>query len=145
MGFAGFEPRSSTWQRSREIDWEGVEKLIRAKEYRGGVDSYLLNLSIRYAHCLLKGNYLEIQQLPQKTPTVLRALSALSKFHGLHEEVTKRIKQYGLTWVIRSTDDLIIDRLNRSDDSENVWNWCGDAKDCFPELLDFMDLLRLQG
>jgi hypothetical protein len=87
-----------------------------------------------------------IKQLPPgKVSRVLKALSALSKFLGCHDDFKKLIKNFGLTWCGRSADDLIIDRLTKTEDPEEIWQWIRDVKDCRPGFSDFMDFISVTG
>lgn len=131
---------------AQNVDWKAFEVFLREKSYRRYYNVQLFNLALRYSDCLFSGDYSQVQQLAQcKVPNVLRSLTNLSKFLGCHEYFLRSIKQYGLTWVSRSADDLIIDRLNRSDDPLDVWKWCLDVKECFPELNSFIELVAATG
>ncbi len=55
------------------------------------------------------------------------------------------IKNYGLTWAGRSADDIIIDRLNRTDNPEDVFQWILEVKDARPEYCLFMDFIAITG
>ncbi|MCW4008899.1 MAG: integrase [Candidatus Bathyarchaeota archaeon] len=78
-------------------------------------------------------------------PNVLKALSALAKFLGCYEDWKVLLKNYGLGWVGRSADDVIIDRLTRTVDPDEVWGWVRLVKEARPEFSVFMDLLAVTG
>ncbi|MCX8151404.1 MAG: hypothetical protein N3D85_07910 [Candidatus Bathyarchaeota archaeon] len=78
-------------------------------------------------------------------PNVLKALSALAKFTGQYEDWKVLLKNYGLSWIGRSTDDIIIDRLTKTHDPNEVWDWIRQVKEARPELSVFMDFLAVTG
>lgn len=53
--------------------------------------------------------------------------------------------EYGLKWVGRSADDLIIDRLTKVQHPDQVFQWIRKVKRARPELTDFMDLMAVTG
>jgi intergrase/recombinase len=78
-------------------------------------------------------------------PNVMKALSALAKFLGCYEDYKQLIRQYGLKWGGRSADDLIIDRLNKVENPDEVFEWIRQAKAARPDLTDFLDLMAVSG
>jgi len=75
----------------------------------------------------------------------LKALSALSKFLGMHKEFLRLVENYGLKWSGRSRDDLIISRLTKNVDSKEIFEWVRKVKEKAPELKDFMDFMVVTG
>ncbi|MGD0644729.1 MAG: hypothetical protein ABSA75_07480 [Candidatus Bathyarchaeia archaeon] len=149
-----FEPGSSAWQRvnqgdldKRSIDWVAFKESLDAKKYHGYYGSQLFNLVLKYSECWLSRDLSKIKQLSNLSmrSQVVKALSALAKFQGCHEEYKQLIKNYGLTWTGRSADDLIIDRLNKNSDPENVFQWIRDVKEAVPEYSVFMDFIAVTG
>jgi intergrase/recombinase len=95
---------------------------------------------------LFKRDLSRVRDLSESVrPNVLKALSALAKFLGCYEDWKVLLKNYGLGWVGRSTDDVIIDRLTRTKDPDEVWDWVRLVKEARPELSVFMDLLAVTG
>jgi hypothetical protein len=78
-------------------------------------------------------------------PIILKALSLLSKFLGCSEEFQQLVKNYGLSWVSRSADDLIIDRLNARREPDDVFKWIRDVKEACPDYSVFMDFIAVTG
>jgi hypothetical protein len=74
----------------------------------------------------------------------MAALSALSKFLGIHEEFSTLVKNYGLKWSVRS-DDVIIARFSRSVDPNAVFDWIKQVKQRCPLLRDFMNFMAATG
>jgi len=106
----------------------------------------ILHYSKEYAHCLIKKDLSELQKLSDgKRPHVLKALSSLAKFLGVHQEYRMLIKSYGLKWAGRSKDDLIIDRLTKVEDPGEIFNWIQKAKKARPELTEFLDFMAVTG
>jgi hypothetical protein len=75
----------------------------------------------------------------------LKVLSNLSKFLGMHEDFRRLVKDYGLKWRGRSSDDLIIERLTKVVGSNEVFEWIRQVKVARPELTEFMDLVSISG
>src|SRR3989304_4801237 len=148
-GPLGFEPRAFSLEAPMEMgvaDWNRFRDSLEAKKYRGSYASTVFNYAQRFSDCLFKRDLSKIRELSQsRSSQVLKALSHLAKFLGCYEDYKGLIKNYGLHWVGRSTDDLIIDRLTRTDDPEEVWRWIRDVKEARPELCEFMDLMAVTG
>ena len=129
-----------------KVDWQAFQSAIMARKYRGHYGTNILNYAMQFGDCLLSQDLSKVKQLPQgRIPHCLKSLSLLSKFLGCHDEFKKLVSSYGLTWVARSADDLIIDRLNKTNDPEEIWNWIKQAKDCRPENALFMDFVTVTG
>jgi len=74
----------------------------------------------------------------------MAALSALSKFLGIHEQFSALVKNYGLKWSVRS-DDLIIARFSKSVDPNAVFDWIKQVKQSCIALRDFMNFMAITG
>jgi hypothetical protein len=74
----------------------------------------------------------------------MNALSALSKFLGIHEQFSALIKNYGLKWSVRS-GDLLIARFTKSVDPNEVFDWIKRVKEHCTGLCDFMDFMAATG
>jgi len=106
----------------------------------------MVSYARKYADCLFERDLSKVRDLsPGVKPHVLKSLSALSKFLGVYEEYKMLIKRYGLKWRGGSADDIIIDRLTRIEDPDEIFNWIRQVKKLRPELNDFMDLIGFQG
>jgi len=75
----------------------------------------------------------------------MKALAALSKFLGIYEDFRSLVKNYGLKWRGRSSDDLIIERLTKITDPNEIFEWIKNVKEVIPELSDFMDSITITG
>jgi len=99
-----------------------------------------------FSDCLFKRDFNKLLMLSKgKRPHVLKALSNLSKFLGMHEDFRRFVKDYGLKWRGRSSDDLIIERLTKVGGSNEVFEWIRQVKVARPELTEFMDLVSISG
>jgi hypothetical protein len=88
-----------------------------------------LSYARRYVHCLVGSNLSELQALSEdKRCHVLRALSCLAKFAGAYDDFRALKSAYGLKWTGRSSDDLLIDRLTRVTDPDEMFNWIRQVK-----------------
>jgi intergrase/recombinase len=95
---------------------------------------------------LVRGNLSDLLLMSDcKRAHVMKALSALSKFLGVYERFSSLIKNYGLKWAGKRTEDLIIDRLLKAKDPDEVFQWTRDVKRLIPDLKDFMDLITVAG
>jgi intergrase/recombinase len=54
------------------------------------------------------------------------------------------VKNYGLKWSGKKSNDLIIDRLNKIVNANEIFDWKKVKKVC-PEFSDFMDLMAITG
>ena len=50
-----------------------------------------------------------------------------------------------MKWGGRSADDLIIDRLTKAENPDEILHWIQQVKDARPELTDFMDFMAITG
>ncbi|MGA2680874.1 MAG: integrase [Candidatus Bathyarchaeia archaeon] len=149
----GFEPTTFSLEApnqgdsaKRSVDWVAFKKAIQAKEYHGYYGTQLLNLCLQYADCWVTRDLSKIKQLsPSMRAQTVKALSSLSKFQGCYEEYKQLLKNYGLTWAGRSADDLIIDRLTKIREPENVFKWIRVVKEACPEYSVFMDFIAVTG
>ena len=75
----------------------------------------------------------------------LKSLSALAKFTGFYDDFKVLVKNYGLKWVGKSSDDLLIERLTRNNNGSDLVKWINDVKTAIPELSVFMDFVVSTG
>lgn len=75
----------------------------------------------------------------------MKALSALSKFLGIYEDYRRLIRNYGLKWTGRNGDDLIIARLTKSVNGNEIIEWIRTVKQQIPEIALFMDFIAVTG
>ncbi|MGA2523569.1 MAG: hypothetical protein ABSF65_05380 [Candidatus Bathyarchaeia archaeon] len=129
-----------------KVDWVAFKQYVEGEKYRGCYGSNLFNYAVQYGDYLVKKDLSSLRQLPRvKVPIILKALSLLSKFLGCSEEFQQLVKNYGLSWVSRSADDLIIDRLNARREPDDVFKWIRDVKEACPDYSVFMDFIAVTG
>jgi len=128
-----------------KIDWERFEGFLNAR-YIPKTARDRFNYAKQFSHCLTEKNLSELQTLsPDKRGHILKALSALAKFLGIYPSWKQLIKDYDLKWVGRSRDEVIIDRLTKVTDTDEVFKWVRKVKKTRPELKSFMDLITITG
>jgi hypothetical protein len=128
------------------VDWDRFEDWLRRKKYRKKVMRDMLRYARRFSACLLQRDLSKVAALRDSfRPNVMKALSALAKFLGVYDDYRKLIKQYGLKWGGRSADDLIIDRLTKTENPDEIFQWIQDAKKARPDLTDFLDFMICTG
>jgi len=153
---AGFEPATSALRsccnngidcgesEDKRVDWKSFKEWLESK-YRSRTAHDYLRYSRSYCQCLLNRDFSELLMLREgKRAHIMKGLSALSKFLGMHEEFLKLIKNYGFKWSIRS-DDLIIARFTKTEDPNQVFNWIKEVKAAYAELNEFMNLMAATG
>ena len=132
-------------QDAKAIDWPAFKKWL-LETHRPHVVTSMVSYALQYAECLLSGDLSRVQTLGDGLrPHVVKSLSALSKFLGIHDEWAPMMKTYGLKWRGRNADDIIIDRLTKIRDPEEVYKWILEVKEARPDLDSFMDLIAISG
>ena len=127
------------------VDWTKFNGYLSSK-HRPRTVRDRFNYAKRFGHCLTEKNLSELQTLsPDKRGHVLKALSALAKFLGVYPDWKQLVLDYDLKWVGRSRDELIIDRLTKVTDPDEIFNWVKEVKRARPELTDFMDFTAITG
>jgi len=143
----GFEPTTTSLGELRieEIDWEGFQNYMEQTS-KSEYAKYCVNYAKKYAHCLLNGDFSEIRVLPKTIRgNVLKALSNLAKFLGIYPEFKRLKDDYSIKWVGKSTDEIIIDRLTKVEDPNELFKWIREVKQLNPDLEDFLDLMAITG
>jgi len=127
------------------IEWEKFKEWV-FKEYRHFTALDRLRYAKKYAYCIIKGNLTDLKMLNDGTRLhVLKALTALAKFLGIYENFRTLVKNYGLKCTDRNTDQVIINRLLKVVDSNEIFEWVRQVKERIPELSDFIDLMLATG
>jgi len=127
------------------IDWDAFRTWL-LKDHRPNVARDYVSSCKRFSHCLLNQDLSEIRDLRVTLrANVVKSLSSLSKFLGMKEEYKNLMKAYGINWKGKSSDDLMIDRINRDQDPEEIWIWIREVKSKIPELQEFMDFIATTG
>ncbi|MEM0489533.1 MAG: integrase [Candidatus Bathyarchaeia archaeon] len=106
----------------------------------------IVSYAKRYAHCLFKMDLSEVATL-RKTLRhhVVSALSNLAKFLGVYEDYKRLLRSYGVDWTGKSVDDLVIERLVKVKNPEEVWQWIKQVKAVREDLRVFMDFIAVTG
>jgi len=130
---------------AESIDWDKF-RAWACKEYRPFTARDRFFHAKKYACCLATGDLSKLAMLNDCQRThALKALTALSKFLGVCEDWKRLVKNYGLKCNDRSADELIIDRLTKVVNADDVYQWIRQVKEHFPHLSDFMDFLAVTG
>jgi len=128
-----------------EVDWDKF-RAWAYKEYRpfAARDRYFH--AKKYARCLASGDLSELAMLNDcQRVHALKALTSLSKFLGVCEDWRRLVRGYGLKCTDRNSDDLIIGRLTKAVNADDIFQWIREVKLQAPELSEFMDLLAATG
>ena len=130
---------------SVSVDWEAYREWLNknlSPAYARDVYSY----SRKYADCLLKMDLSELLKIRKtKRTNIVKALSNLAKFLGLHDEFLKLMHSYAMEWGGKSSDDIVIERLTKVKDPDEVFEWIRQVKEVRPDLADFMDFMAISG
>ena len=128
----------------KRVDWNGFKEWLN-KEYKPKTAYDILWYLKRYAHCLMDKDLKPLLEFSKsKRLHCMAALSALSKFLGIHEDFLTLVKNYGLKWSVRS-DDVIIARFSKSVDPNAVFDWIKQVKQRCMALRDFMNFMAATG
>jgi intergrase/recombinase len=129
---------------SEAVDWDAFKVWLN-KTYRPKTVYDILFYVKQYYHCLLDKDFKPLLDLSKdKRVHCMAALSALSKFLGIHEQFAALVKNYGLKWSIRS-DDLLIARFTKTSDPNDVFDWIKQVKASCIDLKDFIDFMATTG
>ncbi|MEM3459602.1 MAG: integrase [Candidatus Bathyarchaeia archaeon] len=129
----------------KTVNWEDFEKWLLRDHRRHTVVS-MVSYAKKYCHCLFNRDLSEVRDLVDSLrPNVIRALSSLAKYLGIYEDWKVLFKQYGLRWTGRSADQLIIDRLVKVKDPDEVFEWIRKVKAERHDLKVFMDFISITG
>ena len=130
---------------SKEVDWQEFKAWLR-KNHTESNSRQMIVHAMFYKDCLFSKDLSEIGKLPvtiRSNP--LKALSALSKFLGCYDDFRSLVRAYGLSWTGRNIDDIIIDRMTKIKNPEEIFNWILLAKIARPDLNEFLDYIAVTG
>jgi intergrase/recombinase len=151
----GFEPTNPygtaaseialNFQNGLKIDWEKFKTWL-FMEYSEITAKDRLLYAKKYAYCLLSRDFSTLKLLnnSQREHT-MKALAVLSKFLGIYEVFRSLVKNYDLKWSSKKPSDYIIERLTRTINPNEIFEWIKQVKKAIPELSDFMDLIAITG
>ncbi|MEM3442159.1 MAG: hypothetical protein QXV09_07755 [Candidatus Bathyarchaeia archaeon] len=140
------QPRKPPFfEKELEIDWISFKEYLKQR-----LEARTAQRRFRYAEkfygCLLKGDLGELQLLSDyKRAHVMRALSALAKFLGVYDYYIGLVRNYGLKWSPSIPDDLVLKRLTKVVDSNDMARWVQRFKRALPVFSPLIDLMAASG
>ena len=129
-----------------EIDWDAFKNWL-FKTHSRSYARDLFNVVRRYHKVLWDPQ--EVQRLHSlNSPSrrlVMAGLSNLSKFLGVYKAWQAIIENAGLKWSSGNDDALIIARLTKVVEGDEIFEWIRQVKAAIPEFSVFMDFLAVTG
>ena len=133
----GYEPDFG----SKSVDWDRF-KLFLNQRYVKKVAKYYFLYAKRYASSLFKEDFSILKTLRDSERNyVLCSLSALSKFLGCYKLFKNLREAYDISWSRGNRDLLIIKRILKRNNSEEIIGWIEIVTKKLPRLKSFIDLL----
>ena len=127
------------------VDWDGFRDWLLRNHKPHTVVS-MVSYAKQYAHLLESFNLSDLLTVRETLrPNILKALSSLAKYLGVYEEYKKALRNYGLAWGGKQADQLLIERLTKVNNPDEVWHWVKQVKMAREELADFLDFMALTG
>ncbi len=127
------------------INWQIFQNWL-LKNYEARTARLRFNYARRFHQHLLDGNLSFIHSLSDgKRGHVLRALSALAKFLGAYDDFKALVRNYGVKWTGKRSEDLIIKRLVKATNCNELAEWVKDVKKALPKLSCFIDFMLVSG
>jgi hypothetical protein len=127
------------------IDWNRFEDWLK-QTHTPKFSRDIVIYAKRYLSYLQSGDLSEIGLMSHgKRRMIMTSLSNLSKFLGKYENWKRLFHAYQLKWSDRSKDEIIIERLTKVKDVDDVFNWIRQVKAVRPDLNDLLDLMALSG
>jgi hypothetical protein len=147
-----FEPGSSAWQSINQgafteisVNWGDYEDFLKKNHCLQNTKD-LVSDTRKFSWYLLTNNFSEMQKLTDALRArALRCLANFSKYLGCYEEFQKQRKAYGLSWVSVAKDDVIINRLLKTQNADDLFTWMIDAKFARPDLALLIDFMATTG
>jgi len=97
-------------------------------------------------HLLLEGDLSPLKTFSSyKRSHVLKALATLSKFLGLYKEIRNLREAYGIKWSKGTSDQIVIKRLLRANNEEDLLYRVRKVKEEIPQISGFIDLITTTG
>ena len=129
----------------KAIDWSGFREWL-LRDHKRYVAQYMVSYAQKFQSCLTSGDLSVLLELsPGKKRLVMSSLSALAKYLGIYEYWKRLIRQYQLKWGEGSKDAIIIARLTRVKNPDEVFEWIKTVKKERPDLTVFMDFIAITG
>ena len=116
MDRAGFEPATSALRRQFlssfskiSLNWEDFESYVFNVYSNRNTAKDRIRYAKQFADCLLENNYSRLLELSDdKRSHVLKVLNCLAKYLGVYEDFRRAVRDYGLKWSGRSSDERIL-------------------------------------
>jgi intergrase/recombinase len=122
-----------------QINWEEFKAWLSGR-FEVRTAQRRLRYAEKFHHCLLNRNFAELQLLNNnKRSHILKALSALAKFLGIYDDFKALVRNYGIKWAGTLPEDLMIKRLTRVADHDDMARWVQSFKEALPDLSLFID------
>jgi intergrase/recombinase len=103
------------------FDWGAFKQWVKSKYAKSY--AYTVLCYAKKFNGLLDGNLAELECFGKsKRGNILRALSALSRYLGIHEQFKQHMKDYGLKWESQSCFDSFLRILNNKN-KDDVIEW----------------------
>jgi len=139
------QPPQGVLNKTLHVDWEKFETWL-FMEYLPITAKDRLRYAKKYSDCLLNRDFSTLKLLTDSQRAhAMKALAVLSKFVGIYEDFKRLVKNYGLKWSGKKSSDLIIERLTKTVNPDEIFEWIKRVKKTIPELSDFMDLMAFTG
>jgi hypothetical protein len=73
------------------------------------------------------------------------ALLSLSKFLGVHESFKQLVKNYGIKVNGKDNDDIVISRLLKTSNANEIFQWIREGRKKIPEIRNLLELMTITG
>ncbi len=127
------------------VDWNKFEDWLK-QSHTPRFSRDIVIYAKRYLHYLQSGNLSDIGLMSHgKRRMIMTSLSNLCKFLGKYEDWKRLVHAYQLKWSDRSKDEIIIERLAKVKDVDDVFNWIRQVKAVRSDFSDLLDLMAYTG
>ena len=129
----------------RSVNWEDFEAWL-LRDHKPRIARDMVSYAKRYCHYLFERDFSELKLLSDgKRRHVLKSLSALAKYFGIYEDFKRLVRNYGVKWVGKSSADILIERLTKIANPNEVFEWIKEVKKACSKLEVFMDFMAVTG
>jgi intergrase/recombinase len=130
---------------SKDVDWNAFEQYL-LKNHNARVARDYVSYAAKWEDCLRSGDLSKVVMLSAgRRRMVMASLAALAKFLGVYKNWQQLTERYSLKWAGRSSTDIILERFQKVEDPNEIFDWIKQVKEERPELSDFMDLMAMTG
>ena len=100
----------------------------------------------KIADCLLSNDLSKIAMFSEsKKRHAVIALLSLSKFLGVHENFKQLVKNYGMKVNGKNNDDIVISRLLKTSNADEIFQWINEGIQKIPEIRNLLELMSITG